>query len=406
MSHAASRAASHGAVLDAVLCVAHAAGALHTRGRAVPGEAFCSKHMPEALAASRARPVDPETRVTLPSTDGMTVRAGTKRRLSSRKRLANPYARQHQVPATLPPLDEVFARPSLPVHLDVGCARGLLVERLSQHEAGADWNFIGMELRPELAEAANVRRRARSAASADAGGAGGDATGSAAGDRAPLRNLHFISGNINVSVGSLIGGSAVVPPSVEGARAAGEAGDGPPVEERPRGLLRPVLRRVSILFPDPWRRAKHRRRRVVTPDFVDALAVATEPGCEIIISSDWLRLAKDMYRCFDDSNAFDVTVAPEPERKAAAERRAAAIAAATARRLEAAASGDTGDADDAEAEVYDSDSDIEGSAGGVREYHWLPASPLAIPTEREEVCERQWRPVYWAAFVRKGADGS
>jgi tRNA (guanine-N7-)-methyltransferase len=44
--------------------------------------------------------------------------------------------------------------------------------------------------------------------------------------------------------------------------------------------------RTVLLFPDPWPKAKHHRRRMVQPDFLDEVARRTEVGGEFCFRSD------------------------------------------------------------------------------------------------------------------------
>ena len=41
-----------------------------------------------------------------------------------------------------------------------------------------------------------------------------------------------------------------------------------------------------LLFPDPWPKAKHHRRRMVQPDFLSEVAKRTEPGGQFCFRSD------------------------------------------------------------------------------------------------------------------------
>ncbi|WP_269523912.1 tRNA (guanosine(46)-N7)-methyltransferase TrmB [Coraliomargarita parva] len=41
-----------------------------------------------------------------------------------------------------------------------------------------------------------------------------------------------------------------------------------------------------LLFPDPWPKARHHRRRMVQPDFLDEVARRTEPGGRFCFRSD------------------------------------------------------------------------------------------------------------------------
>jgi len=87
----------------------------------------------------------------------------------------NPLSRFHQQPRPLPPLDELFAQPQLPLHLDIGAARGrFLLAMAPLHPAR---NHLGIEIRRPLAEAAEAERLA-----------------------ADLPNLRFLFANANVSL--------------------------------------------------------------------------------------------------------------------------------------------------------------------------------------------------------------
>jgi len=46
------------------------------------------------------------------------------------------------------------------------------------------------------------------------------------------------------------------------------------------------LERAYILFPDPWPKASHRRRRLINRSFLRDLAAALAPGARLIIASD------------------------------------------------------------------------------------------------------------------------
>src|SRR5687767_4572567 len=61
-----------------------------------------------------------------------------------------PYYRQAPSPVEL---GEVFADPDLPLHLDIGCARGRFLLRMAEAEPG--WNFLGVEIRAPLVTEAN-----------------------------------------------------------------------------------------------------------------------------------------------------------------------------------------------------------------------------------------------------------
>ncbi len=47
------------------------------------------------------------------------------------------------------------------------------------------------------------------------------------------------------------------------------------------------LDRVFILFPDPWPKTRHRKRRLIQPDFVAELARVMKPGARLRFATDW-----------------------------------------------------------------------------------------------------------------------
>ncbi|MCB1350214.1 MAG: tRNA (guanosine(46)-N7)-methyltransferase TrmB, partial [Maritimibacter sp.] len=46
------------------------------------------------------------------------------------------------------------------------------------------------------------------------------------------------------------------------------------------------LDKAFVLYPDPWPKKRHHRRRFVTPDYLGALAWAMKPGAELRIATD------------------------------------------------------------------------------------------------------------------------
>jgi len=52
-------------------------------------------------------------------------------------------------------------------------------------------------------------------------------------------------------------------------------------------LLPPAsVRRLHLLCPDPWPKARHHKRRIIQPEFLSALARVLEPGGEFLFKSD------------------------------------------------------------------------------------------------------------------------
>ncbi len=47
------------------------------------------------------------------------------------------------------------------------------------------------------------------------------------------------------------------------------------------------LTRVFILFPDPWPKARHKKRRLIQPETIAALARVLQPGGRLRFATDW-----------------------------------------------------------------------------------------------------------------------
>ncbi|HEY7669509.1 MAG TPA: tRNA (guanine(46)-N(7))-methyltransferase TrmB [Hyphomicrobium sp.] len=53
-----------------------------------------------------------------------------------------------------------------------------------------------------------------------------------------------------------------------------------------RWLPEASLQRVFVLFPDPWPKKRHQKRRLVSPGLLDLLARVMAPGAELRIATD------------------------------------------------------------------------------------------------------------------------
>ncbi len=162
----------------------------------------------------------------------------------------NPLSSLYQQPLPLPPPGELFSQPHRPLHLDIGCARGRFLLALAQAEPQR--NYLGVEIRRALVEAAEADRQALQ-----------------------LSQLHYLFCNANVSLQDWLG-------------------------QLPAGLLE----RVTIQFPDPWFKKKHHKRRVLQPALLGALAAALLPGRELFVQSDVLAVIEPMVSLIDASGWF------------------------------------------------------------------------------------------------------
>ena len=45
--------------------------------------------------------------------------------------------------------------------------------------------------------------------------------------------------------------------------------------------------RAFILFPDPWPKARHHKRRLIQPEFIEELGRVLRPGAALRFATDW-----------------------------------------------------------------------------------------------------------------------
>jgi len=162
----------------------------------------------------------------------------------------NPLSRYYQQPRPLPPLADLFAAPALPLHLDIGSARGRFLLAMAQQRLG--WNHLGLEIRRPLVTAAEADRQALG-----------------------LTNLHYLFANANVSLVQWLG-----------------------------ALPTDLLQRVTIQFPDPWFKKKHHKRRVLQPALLLALAGAQQRGRELFVQSDVPAVIEPMVSVIEASGCY------------------------------------------------------------------------------------------------------
>ena len=163
----------------------------------------------------------------------------------------NPLASKFQTPTASPEWKNIYTQPNLPLHLDIGCARGRFVLKMAQIEP--NWNFLGLEIREPLVVEANRIR-----------------------DEMGLTNLHYVFANVNNSLISLLS-----------------------------TLPQDSLQKVTIQFPDPWFKNRHAKRRVVQPELVTELAKYLAVGGIVFLQSDIEFVAVEMGDCFHENPAFE-----------------------------------------------------------------------------------------------------
>jgi len=147
-------------------------------------------------------------------------------------------------------IERVFANPKLPLHLDIGSARGRFLLKMAAKEKQR--NFLGVEIREPLVEEANR----------------------VAGEQ-NLTNLHYEFCNAMVALDRL-------------------------VEKFPANLLQTV----TIQFPDPWFKKKHAKRRMVNAELVETVLKHLAEKGKIFVQTDIEFLAGEMFELFGQNQGL------------------------------------------------------------------------------------------------------
>ena len=73
---------------------------------------------------------------------------------------------------------------------------------------------------------------------------------------------------------------------------------------------------VHIYFPDPWHKARHNKRRLIQPPFIQLLASRIAPGGYLHCATDWENYAEQMLEVLGAEPALKNTAegyAPQPD---------------------------------------------------------------------------------------------
>ena len=168
-------------------------------------------------------------------------------------------------------IEKIYANPNLPIHLDIGSARGRFLLKMAEFSPAC--NFLGVEIREPLVEEANRLAQEKN-----------------------LTNLHYEFNNATYSLDLLL---AKFPAD--------------------------VLETVTIQFPDPWYKKKHAKRRMVNDNLVETVVGHLKFSGVIFIQTDVDFLADEMFEMFRaNKNLREIELAENPfpvktERAAAVE---------------------------------------------------------------------------------------
>lgn len=82
-----------------------------------------------------------------------------------------------------------------------------------------------------------------------------------------------------------------------------------------RDMLAPQsLDEVRVLFPDPWPKARHHKRRLVTPGFARLVASRLRAGGRLHVATDWPHYAAQVLAAIHGCPALDGGAAARPDR--------------------------------------------------------------------------------------------
>lgn len=77
-----------------------------------------------------------------------------------------------------------------------------------------------------------------------------------------------------------------------------------------REMLPPAsLDGLRVYFPDPWPKARHHKRRIIQPDFLDLAAPRLKPGAVLHCATDWEPYAEQMLEVLTAHPEFETTQA-------------------------------------------------------------------------------------------------
>ena len=159
----------------------------------------------------------------------------------------NPLSKNFFEIDPIPPLNQVFENPKLPLHLDIGCASGDFLFELSLKNK--NWNYIGIEIREKLVLNANLKMKSRE-----------------------NKNLYFSFGNANNIFN----------------------------QSNNKSIIN-FITSISFNFPDPWFKKKHHKRRVIQPKFINLLSNSMKKGSLIFIKTDVRELFDHMELTISES---------------------------------------------------------------------------------------------------------
>lgn len=188
-------------------------------------------------------------------------------------RHVNPLAPYYTQPVSPVDFSTTFANPKLPLHLDIGCARGRFLQKMALVNLAQ--NFLGLEIREPLVDEANRLKGEEG-----------------------LKNLYYKFCNATIFLDEVLS-----------------------------GMPDEILKTVTIQFPDPWFKKKHAKRRMVNEEMVEWIRQHLTDDGMVFVQTDVQFLAEEMFDLFDRNKGFkrtDIELNPFPiksEREISVENR-------------------------------------------------------------------------------------
>lgn len=167
----------------------------------------------------------------------------------------NPLSRGHTMPLQLDPnwMDTAFEKIGPGEFIvDIGCAKGVWAREMCK--VNPDINVVGLEIRIPIVEFCVARK-----------------------EEEGVRNVHFLKSNANVDLNNIF---------------------------QSLSAKKIDVNTVTIQFPDPHFKAKHKKRRVVNAELVRTIAHNLKPGMRVFVQTDIEELGYDMVSYFAASEFF------------------------------------------------------------------------------------------------------
>ncbi len=76
---------------------------------------------------------------------------------------------------------------------------------------------------------------------------------------------------------------------------------------------KPIFDKVFVMFPDPWQKARHHKRRLINPFFFEVLKPHLKTDAEIFISTDWENYAETIRELQNVATDLRFTEGKHPE---------------------------------------------------------------------------------------------